>query len=106
MGGMRRKREATIRLAYDVGGLGSVDDIRRYAELAMNDTVSLDNGPQRNRLIFYGCQVAATLLKTGELEDRIESLEAAVKAHKDDHHSVYEEHDELADRFELPGDRP
>jgi hypothetical protein len=109
MGGLRRRREATVRAAYDVEGLGSVEEIRRYAEryaeLAMNDTVSLDNGFQRNRLIFYGCQVASSLLKVGELEERVEQLEAAVRSHKDQH-SAFDERDELGDRFELPGERP
>jgi hypothetical protein len=104
MGGVRSKRQGTIRVAYGVGGLSSVEDIRRYAELAMDDEVSLENGHQRNRLIFYGCQVSANLLKVGELEDRVEQLEAAVKTHKDEH-SHFDERDELGDRFELPGDR-
>jgi hypothetical protein len=99
-GGSRRKRQGTIRVAYDVAGLGSVADIRRYAELAMDDTVSMDNGFQRNRLIFYGCQVASGLLKAGEFEERLKIVEAAVLANQGRSDSLYDQ----ADDFDLSED--
>jgi hypothetical protein len=96
MGGMRRKRQGTIRLAYDVAGLGTVADIRRYAELAMDDTVGMDNTVQRNRPIFYGCHVASGLLKTGELEDRVTVLEAAVQASQHQPDALADQADDFA----------
>jgi hypothetical protein len=57
LGGLRRRREKTLSGAYDFEGLASVASIRRILEIAG--------------------LAAAKLLETGELQARIELLEAA-----------------------------
>jgi hypothetical protein len=76
LGGLRRRREGTVAGAYEFGGLESVAGIRRLLEVAAVDTLGLDNSIART--LAYLAMVAAKLLETGELEQRISSLEAAV----------------------------
>jgi hypothetical protein len=78
IGGSRRKRERTVAVAYDFEGLTSTDSIRRLIEIAVVDTLSLDNSVNRNRTLAYLAQSAIKLLGQGEHEDRIEALEMAL----------------------------
>ena len=47
LGGLRRRREATVSGAYDFEGLGSVGHIRRLVEVAVLDTLGLENSIAR-----------------------------------------------------------
>ena len=78
IGGSRRKRERTVAVAYDFEGLTSADSIRRLLEIAVVDTLSLDNSVNRNRTLAYLAQGAIRLLDHAEHEDRIRALEAAL----------------------------
>jgi hypothetical protein len=64
--------------AYEFSGLDSVAGIRRLVEVAAVDTLGLENSIARSRTLAYLAMVATKLLETGELEQRIASLEAAV----------------------------
>jgi hypothetical protein len=75
IGGSRRKRERTVAVAYDFEGLTSTDSIRRLIEIAVVDTLSLDNSVNRNRTLAYLSQSAVKLLDHGEHEDGIKRLE-------------------------------
>src|SRR5438094_2227948 len=81
-GGQVKKREGTLSLIYDLNGIGTVPDIRRWIEFVMFETLSLGNSVPRNRVILNGTQAAAKLLETGEQEERIRALEAAVLERK------------------------
>jgi hypothetical protein len=78
-GGQVKKKHGTLGLIYDLSGVQTVPDIRRWIELALFETVSLDNSIARNRVILSGAQAAAKLLETGELQGRVEALEAIVQ---------------------------
>ena len=78
-GGQVKKKQGTLALAYDLNGVETIPDIRRWVELAMFETLSLDNTVIRNRVILSGAQIAAKLHETGELADRVGALEAIVK---------------------------
>ena len=80
LGGLRRRREKTLEGAYDLGGLGSVAAIRRFVEIAALDVLGLDNSIPRANAIARLALVAAKLLEVGEVEERVEALEAAVRA--------------------------
>ena len=43
LGGMRRGRERTLAVAYDLAGLGSIEAIRRIVEIALFDVLGLEN---------------------------------------------------------------
>src|SRR6478672_3298139 len=79
LGGLRRRKEGTIAVAYDLPGLDSVAGIRRLLDIVVTDGVGLENGIARLRVLISAATAATALLKVGELEDRLASLEAAVK---------------------------
>src|SRR5664280_2486599 len=78
LGGMRRRKEGTIAVAYDLPGLDSVTGIRRLLDIVVTDSVGLDNGIARLRVIIATATAATNLLKVGELETRLAALEAAI----------------------------
>ncbi len=79
LGGLRRRREATIAGAYDFDGLADVGTIRRLLEIAVTDTLELANSVARNRTLAYLAQMGLRALEVGELEERVAALEAAVE---------------------------
>jgi hypothetical protein len=81
LGGMRRRKEGTIAVAYDLPGLDTVAGIRRLLDIVVTDGVGLDNGIARLRVLISTAVAAMGLLKVGELEERLAALEAAV-AHR------------------------
>ena len=79
LGGLRRRREATLAGAYEFDGLATVGDIRRLLEIATTDTLELENSVARSRTLAYLAQTAARLLEAGELEERLAALETALR---------------------------
>src|SRR5688572_30623681 len=77
-GGQRRKREATLATAYDFQGLTTISDIRRLIEVAAYDALGLDNSINRVRALGYLAQVAVTMVENGEMEERLQAVEAAL----------------------------
>ena len=80
LGGIRRKREVAVTGAYELNGLESVKDIRRLLEIAVLDTLAMENSMNRNRTIAYLAQVALKALEAGELEQRLAALEGLVRS--------------------------
>ncbi len=80
LGGLRRGRERTLAVAYDLAGLGSIEAIRRIIEIALFDALGLENTIPRARVLISGALAAAKLLETGELAERIAALEVALAA--------------------------
>ena len=78
LGGLRRKRESTLQGAYELEGLDTVAGIRRYLEVGLTDLIALENSVARDRAIFTGVLAAAKLLEVGELEERLQAVEAAL----------------------------
>jgi hypothetical protein len=86
LGGLRRRKEGTIAVAYDLPGLDTVAGIRRLLDIVVTDGVGLDNGIPRLRVLISTAVAATNLLKVGEFEERLAALEAAVgsQQHRDD----------------------
>ena len=82
LGGLRRKRESTISSAYQFDSLTSVEGIRRIVEVAVLDTLAMENSLSRNRTLAYLVQVALHTLEVGDIEARIEALEELAKVKK------------------------
>jgi hypothetical protein len=78
LGGLRRRKEGTIAVAYDLPGLESVAGIRRLLDIVVTDGVGLENGIARLRVLISTAAAATSLLKVGEFEERLTALEAAV----------------------------
>ena len=78
LGGRRRRREGVVSGSYEFEGLDSVPKIRRLLEIAVLDTLGLENSIARSRALAYFAQVSTRLLEAGELEERVGALEFAV----------------------------
>jgi hypothetical protein len=94
LGGMRRKREGTVAGAYQFEGLGNVQDIRRLIEIAVLDTLGMENSIQRSRTIAYLAQTALKSLEVGEVQDRLAVLEESVLGRRSFHSPLFDD-DEL-----------
>ena len=78
LGGLRRRREKAVSGAYDIEGLENVSQVRRLVEVAVMDTLQLENSIARSRALAYLSQVALKMLEVGELEERLKALEMTV----------------------------
>ena len=78
LGGLRRRKERTVSGAYEVEGLTTVDQIRRLIEIAVLDTLSMENSIARSRTLGYLGQVALKVLEVGDFQERLQALEAAM----------------------------
>jgi hypothetical protein len=87
LGGLRRKKEGTIAVAFDFAGLDSVPSIRRILEIVTIDLFALDNSIARDRTLISAAVAATKLLETGELEARLAALELALGAAQASHAS-------------------
>lgn len=105
LGGLRRRRERTVAGAFEFAGLSTVSDIRRLLEVAVIDSLSLENSVARSRTLAYLAQTALRCLEVGELEERLASLEAALRsqerAHAPDFDFDLEVAEETSDPKEL-----
>src|SRR5213593_4869202 len=63
---------------YHFEGLGHVKDIRRLIEIAVYDTLGMENSLQRPRTLAYLAQTALKSLEVGEVRDRLAVLEESV----------------------------
>jgi hypothetical protein len=78
LGGLRRRRERTVSVAYDFDGLGSTESIRRVIEIATLDALGLENSIARCRVLIAAATAASRLLEVGDLEARLAALEVAL----------------------------
>jgi hypothetical protein len=78
LGGQRRRREAVVAATFGVEGLETVPQVRRLLEVAVGDTLSLENSVARNRTLAYLVQMALKALEVGELADRLAAIEAVL----------------------------
>jgi hypothetical protein len=108
LGGLRRKRELITQGAYEFESLTTVADIRRLLEIATVDTLGLENSMEnsiaRNRTLIAATMAALKLLETGELEERVRSLEAAVLQPRPPERSLFEEEAVEAEFISLEGE--
>jgi hypothetical protein len=80
LGGLHRKREATLFAAYDLQPLNSLAGIQRLIEVIMTDTVGMESGIARNRLLISLVLAALDALKTSDLEQRVITLERTISS--------------------------
>jgi hypothetical protein len=78
LGGLRRRKEATVSVVYDFEGLESVPQIRRLIEIAASDTLSMETSLGKVRALGYIAQIATSLLEKGEHEERLQAIEAVL----------------------------
>jgi hypothetical protein len=78
LGGLRRRKEATIAFAYDLGDPGTLDYPRRLLEITATDSLALDNSVGRNHTLVMVAKAYARVTEIGWLETRIAALEDAL----------------------------
>ena len=78
LGGLRRRREGTVEGAYAVEGFRTGADLQRVLELALADTLELENSIPRTRALTHLVSVGARVKETTELEARLRALEDGV----------------------------
>ena len=78
LGGLRRRRESVLSGSYALEGLDAINGIRRLLEIAVADTLSLENSIAHSRTLGSLAQTAARLLEAGELEAQLAAFEIAV----------------------------
>jgi hypothetical protein len=91
LGGLRKRREAALIGAYDLQGLDSLAVLERVLEIALLDTLGLDNSLNRSRTLGYLVGIGTRLRQEGETEERLRALEATVRGQKMPTESVFDE---------------
>jgi hypothetical protein len=65
--------------AYDLEGLDGLAVLERVLEIALLDTLGLDNSLNRSRTLGYLVGIGTRLRQEGETEERLRALEAALR---------------------------
>ena len=78
LGGLHRRREASLSTIYDVGNIASVPGLWRILQIAALATLALENSGPRNRTLITVVTTGAKLLEVGDLEVSLQRLEETV----------------------------
>jgi hypothetical protein len=78
LGGLRRRKEATLASVYDLGEPGTIEGATRLIHIAALESLSLQNSVPRNRTLIAAASASVRVIETTELEARIAALESAV----------------------------
>ena len=79
LGGLRRRKEKVVEGSYAIEGLENIAQVRRLVEIAVVDTLALENSISRSRALIAAAGTAVKLLEAGEYEQRLQALEKALK---------------------------
>lgn len=79
LGGLRRRRERTVAGAYDIDGVETVEQIRRILQIALLDTLGLENSVARSRTLAYLAVVLLKMNEAGTMEERLLALEETLQ---------------------------
>ena len=93
MGRLHRRKKRTVATIYGFGGLRTIEDNQALLETITIETLALDNTIARNRAVNAMLATGIRLVEIGELEARLEALEAAAgeRLHSDDDAAFPEE---------------
>ncbi len=78
MGGLNRRREASLSTIYDLDNIQSVQGLWRLVQIAALATLSLENGVARNRTLLAAVASGTKLLEVGDHEERLVEIEAVL----------------------------
>jgi len=76
LGGLRRRKETTLAIAYEVTGIRTNEELERLLTVAAMETLALDNTPARSRVLTEIVRTALKVRESAQLEERIAALEA------------------------------
>ena len=78
IGGLHRKREVTLSVAFDFEGLETVDGVRRLLQIAATDALAMESSPARCRQLVYVALAALRVMEVRDFEQRLMGLEHSV----------------------------
>jgi hypothetical protein len=78
VGGLQRRRESAVAIAYDVSGVATIEQQQRILEIATFETLALPNSIARSRTLIDIVRVGLKVGPAGQLEARVTALEAAL----------------------------
>lgn len=78
LGGQRRKREVTLLGAYELEAVNTTSGIYRVLEIAILETLAMENTIARNRTLGYLIQVVLKAMEDADREERLAALEQVV----------------------------
>ena len=90
LGGLRRHKEIAIHGAYAFEGIASVPAIQRVVEVAIEETLALENSVARNRTLGSLAQTALKALEVGELAEEVRVLKQAVFGQQGEQQSPFD----------------
>lgn len=82
LGGLRRRREATVSGLYDLEELSGLALAHRLLAIAVVDTLSLDNSVARSRLLVQLVGVSLRVAHDDEFDQRLAAIEQALGGRK------------------------
>jgi hypothetical protein len=77
MGRLHRRKKRTVATISGFGGLRTIEDHQALLETITIETMALENSIARNRAVNSMLATGLRLVETGELEARVQALEAA-----------------------------
>jgi hypothetical protein len=83
LGGLRRRKEATLASVYDLGDPGTIEGVTRLIHIAALETLSLGNSVPRNRTLIATATASVKVIEVTDLAARIAALESAVGLDRD-----------------------
>ena len=83
LGGLRRRKEATLASVYNLGDAGTVEGAARLLHIAALETLALENSVARNRTLVAAATASVRVIEAAELEARIAALESAAGLDRD-----------------------
>lgn len=78
LGGLRRRRETAVAIAYDVSGVATIEELERILEFATLETLALPNSIARSRTLVDIVRAGLKVREAGHLEGRVVAVEAAL----------------------------
>jgi hypothetical protein len=90
LGRLRRRREVALGGMFEFTGVSAMDGVWRLLDVSAFDTLELPNSVARNRALVSVAMAALKAKEVGELEARIETLEAAHRGPQPDHPSPFD----------------
>jgi len=78
VGGLQRRRESAVAIAYDVSGVATLEELARILGIAILEILALPNSIARSRTLIDIVRVGLKVREAGQLEARVVALEAAL----------------------------
>ena len=79
LGGSRRKKEATVSTAFDFEGTGTVEQIGRLVDIAIIETLTLENSNSRNRTLASLALTAMKVVLAGKYAEQLAEVRSALE---------------------------